>query len=335
MDEPSAALTSQEVETLFTIIEDLKSKGIGIIYISHRLDEVFRIADRVTVLRDGDQIGTNAIGDLDKDELIEMMVGRSVEDEYPKIKASIGEPRLVVQNLTRKGYVEDVSFDVRRGEVLGITGLVGAGRTELVRLIFGADPLDFGTISLDGNELKINSPRDAIRKGICLLTEDRKTQGLVLGLSTRENFALPNLTHWSKWGFVKDQEEQSRFNRYIENLKIKVSHPDQRASHLSGGNQQKVLLARWLESNSEVVIFDEPTRGIDVGAKFEIYLLMNELAAAGKAIIMISSELPEILGMSDRILVMHEGTCVGEITDVTHASQQEILSLAVGHKKIA
>ena len=332
MDEPSAALTVQEVETLFAIIQDLKKQNIGIIYISHRLDEIFEITERVMVLRDGEHIGTKPLAALDRDLLIEMMVGRSVEEEYPKVPAEIGAPRLEVRNLTRKGVVDAVSFSVHRGEVLGLTGLVGAGRTELVRLIFGADTADAGSIELDGKPLSIRSPRDAIRQGICLLTEDRKTQGLVLMLSTRENFALPNLDHWSRWGFVQQKDERNRFARHIENLKIKVSHADQLAAHLSGGNQQKVLLARWLESNSDVIIFDEPTRGIDIGAKYEIYLLMNELAAAGKALIMISSELPEILGMSDRILVMHEGRIVGEIEDVEQATQEQIMTLAVGQE---
>ena len=334
MDEPSATLTNQEVDTLFEIVRDLQEQGIGIIYISHRLDEIFAIADRVTVLRDGEYIGTHAIDTVDRDGLIEMMVGRSLENEFPKHHHPIGDVRLEVSDLAAHAHEAGVSLKVHRGEVLGLTGLVGAGRTELARLIFGADRAARGTIMLDGKTLSVRSPIDAIKQGICLLTEDRKAQGLVLGLSSRENFAMANLSHWSSNGFISFKEERSRFASYVESLKIKLSHQDQLAQNLSGGNQQKVLIARWLESNSDVIIFDEPTRGIDVGAKYEIYLLINELAAAGKAIIMISSELPEVLGMSDRILVMHEGRISGEITDVGHATQEDILSMAVGQSTV-
>jgi ABC-type sugar transport system ATPase subunit len=214
--------------------------------------------------------------------------------------------------------------------VLGLTGLVGAGRTETARMIFGADLPDEGSVSLDGRELHIRSPLDAIRNGICLLTEDRKTQGLVLGMSSRENFGLPNLPHLSRFQFVRQGEERRKFGEFIESLRIKISHQEQLAKNLSGGNQQKVVLAKWLESNSEVIMIDEPTRGIDVGAKYEIYQLMNQLAAAGKAILMISSELPEVLGMSDRVVVMHEGRVTGEINDVAHATQEDIMELAAG-----
>ena len=330
MDEPSATLTNQEVDTLFEIVKDLKAQGIGIIYISHRLDEIFEIAQRVTVLRDGEYIGTHAIGNVDREGLIEMMVGRSIENEFPKHRHPIGDVRLKIEDLAHTLDEEGVSLEVRSGEVLGLTGLVGAGRTELARLIFGADRPAKGTVSVDGKRLHIKSPLDAIRNGICLLTEDRKAQGLVLGLSSRENFALANLNHWSKAGFVSAKEERTRFASYIDSLKIKISHQDQLAQNLSGGNQQKVLIARWLESNSDVIIFDEPTRGIDVGAKYEIYLLINKLAESGKAIIMISSELPEVLGMSDRILVMHEGQISGEITDVPNTTQEDIMTMAVG-----
>lgn len=335
MDEPSATLTNQEVDKLFAIIRDLQSQGIGIIYISHRLDEIFEIADRVTVLRDGEYIATKPVTDVDRDGLIEMMVGRSIDNEFPKEAAEQGAIRLEIKGLAHEAIEAGVSLHVRRGEILGLTGLVGAGRTELARLIFGADKAAKGTIHLDGNVVKINSPLDAIKQGICLLTEDRKAQGLVLGLSSRENFALPNMGHWSSWGFVAGKTERTKFSEYIDSLKIKLSHQDQLAQNLSGGNQQKVLIARWLESNSDIIIFDEPTRGIDVGAKYEIYLLMNKLAASGKAIIMISSELPEVLGMSDRILVMHEGRISGEITDVANATQEQIMALAVGAEATA
>jgi ABC-type sugar transport system ATPase subunit len=330
MDEPSATLTPQEVARLFAIIRDLKSQGIGVIYISHRLDEIFEIADRVLVLRDGRVVGVRPIGSVSRDQLIEMMVGRKLDDEFPKQRIPLGPPRLVVKNLRRGQEVRNVSFEIRRGEVLGLSGLVGAGRTETARLLFGADRPEAGTILLDGRLLHIRGPRDAIRCGIVLLTEDRKTQGLVLGHSVRENFGLPNLSRFARMGFIRRWQERMSLAAYINSLRIKIADQDQLAKNLSGGNQQKVVLAKWLEHNCEVILFDEPTRGIDVGAKYEIYLLINELAAAGKAILLISSELPEVLGMSDRILVMHEGRLTGEIRDVENATQEQILRLAVG-----
>ena len=329
MDEPSAALTAHEVERLFDIIRDLKKHGIGVIYISHRLDEIFTIADRVTFLRDGANVGQRPIDQLTRNGMIEMMVGRELKDEFPKRTAEIGAPRLEVRGLRAGRAVRDVSFAVRRGEIVALTGLVGAGRTETVRLIFGADAREAGEIRLDGNTLAIRNPREAIAAGIGLLTEDRKLQGLVLGHSVRENFGLPNLDRLSSRGFVQIGRERGEFGRYVDTLKIKVPHQEQRAGNLSGGNQQKVVLAKWLARNCDVLIFDEPTRGIDVGAKYEIYLLMNELAAQGKAIVMISSELPEVLGMADRILVMHEGRVTGELADARRATQEQIMQLAV------
>jgi ribose transport system ATP-binding protein len=329
MDEPTAALTSHEVERLFDIIRDLKQQGIGVVYITHRLDEVFTIADRVAVLRDGLNAGRGPIGQLTRSELIEWMVGRELKDEFPKRSVTIGTPRLEVRGLARGRAVRGVSFEVRRGEVLAITGLVGSGRTEIVRLIFGADRRDAGEIRLDGNLLAIRTPRDAIAAKIGLLTEDRKHQGLVLGHGARENFALPNLTWLSRYGFVQRRREREQMGRYVELLKIKLTHQEQPAGNLSGGNQQKIVLAKWLARNCEVLIFDEPTRGIDVGAKYEIYLLMNELAAQGKAIVMISSDMPEVLGMADRILVMHEGRVTGELADARSATQRQIMELAV------
>ena len=328
MDEPSAALTSHEVERLFAIISDLKSHGIGIIYISQRLDEVFTITDRVTVLRDGKNVGERPTSQITRNEMIELMVGRELKDEFPARTAAMGPPRLEVSHLTRGRAVRDVSFSVHRGEILALTGLVGAGRTETVRLIFGADAREAGEIRLDGKLLTLRSPQDAIAAGIGLLTEDRKLQGLVLGHSVRENFGLPNLERLSHNGFVQLGRERDEFTRFVEQLQIKVPNQEQRAGNLSGGNQQKVVLAKWLARNCDVLIFDEPTRGIDVGAKFEIYLLMNELVAAGKAIVMISSELPEVLGMADRILVMHEGRVTGEIADARRATQEQIMELA-------
>ena len=329
MDEPTAALTSHEVERLFEIIRDLKSHGIGIIYISHRLDEVFAITDRVTVLRDGRNVGERPTREITRDEMIELMVGRELKDEFPARTPEPGDVRLEVSHLSRGRAVRDVSFSVRRGEILALTGLVGAGRTETVRLIFGADPRDSGEIRIDGQPVHLRSPRDAIAAGIALLTEDRKLQGLVLGHPIRENFGLPNLQWLSTGGFVRLRQERDHLARYVEQLRIKVPSQEQRAGNLSGGNQQKVVLAKWLARNCDVLLFDEPTRGIDVGAKYEIYLLMNELAAAGKAIVMISSELPEVLGMADRILVMHDGRVTGELPDARHATQEQIMQLAV------
>ena len=328
MDEPSAALTPQEVVGLFKIVRELQTHGIAIIYISHRLDEIFEIADRVMVLRDGQHIGTRPIADMTRSTMIEMMVGRSVDNEYPKHYHEPGAVRLDVKNL-RARNVNDVSFQVHAGEVLGFTGLVGAGRTETMRLIFGADRPDSGSVSLDGRTLDIRSPRDAINNGICLLTEDRKGQGLVLMHSVRENFGLPNLREFSTKAVINEVTERKAFQDYVESIGIKISDQEQIAGNLSGGNQQKVVIAKWLQRNCEIVIFDEPTRGIDVGAKYEIYMLMNDLAKQGKAIIMISSELSEVIGMSDRIIVMRNGVISGEVTDVTTTNQEALLDLAI------
>lgn len=330
LDEPTAALTPQEVDRLFAVVRDLRRQGIGIIAISHRLDEVFSIADRVMVLRDGLHVATRPVGNVTREGLIELMVGRPLDQEFPKRPAPLGEVLLSVRELRRGLGVRGVSFDLRRGEILALTGLVGAGRTETARAIFGADIPDAGTVALRGKAVSIRSPRDAIQRGICLLTEDRKLQGLVLGLSVRENFSLPSLRDLSRFGFLRARAESVAFRKLADRLRIRVPSPESPARNLSGGNQQKLVLAKWLQRNAEVVIFDEPTRGIDVGAKVDIYLLMNELAAAGKGILMISSELPEVLGMADRILVMHEGRITGEIRDPRSATQEEILELAIG-----
>ncbi len=335
MDEPTASLTSQEVEHLFAIIRDLKAHGIGVIYISHRLDEIFEVADRVMVLRDGAHVGTHAIGDVSRESLIELMVGRPLEAEFPKRAAALGPERLRVEGLRRGKAVQNVSFSVRAGEVLGFAGLVGAGRTETMRIVFGADRPQEGRIFVDGTEVRIRSPRDAMRNRICLLSEDRKGEGLVLKHSVRENFGLPNLERFL-WGpFIDRRRERQAFAGYVEMLKIKVSSQERPAEDLSGGNQQKVVLAKWLARHADVIIMDEPTRGIDVGAKYEFYQLMNRLAAEGKAIVMVSSELPEILGMSDRVIVMHEGRIKGEITDVAGARQEDILAMAIADGTMA
>lgn len=330
MDEPTAALTAREVEHLFGIIRDLKAHGIGIIYISHRLEEIFAVADRILVLRDGQRVGERPINEVKRNDMIEMMVGRELRDEFPPRSVQRGEPRLIVEGLSRGRAVRGVSFSVARGEVLALTGLVGAGRTETARLLFGADRRDAGRITLDGRELTLRTPRDAIRAGIGLLTEDRKMQGLILAHGVRENFGLPNLSWLSRFGFVRARQERAAFTAYVNSLRIKVPHIDQPARNLSGGNQQKVVLAKWLARRCEVLIFDEPTRGIDVGAKFEIYKIINDLAAQGKAVILISSEMPEVLGMADRILVMHGGRIRGEFTDRASVTQEQILEKAMG-----
>jgi len=275
-------------------------------------------------------VGTMPTAGLGRTDLIEMMVGRELADEYPRRSVNLGPPRLVVNGLCRGRAVRDVSFTVRSGEILALAGLVGAGRTETLRLIFGADARDAGEISLDGRRLDIRSPRDAIAAGIGLLTEDRKLQGLVLGQSVRDNFALPNLDTLARYGFIDGHRERTAFGRHVDGLHIKVSNQDQQARHLSGGNQQKVVLAKWLERDCDVLFFDEPTRGIDVGARHEIYLLMNDLAARGKAIVMVSSELPEVLGMADRILVMHDGRITGELLNGPDVTQEQVMRLAMG-----
>ncbi|NNE92440.1 MAG: sugar ABC transporter ATP-binding protein [Verrucomicrobiales bacterium] len=334
MDEPTAALTTRETTCLFDLIDELKSHNIGIIYISHRLEEIERVADRVAVLRDGALVAEDPVEKMGRATLIEHMVGRKLESEFPER----GENRsadiaLRVRGLTRGTKVRDVSFELQAGEILGLTGLVGAGRTELARLIFGADRPDSGSIELHGVPVSFQSPRQAIRAGICLLTEDRKQQGLILNHPVVENFGLPNLRDFSRGPFLNLAGEARSFDHYVDKIGIRTTGRRQPAGTLSGGNQQKIVLAKWLQRNAEVLIFDEPTRGIDVGAKYEIYKLIQELAAQGKAILFISSELPETLGMCDRILVMREGRLTGEISDPETATQVDIMELAVHDPK--
>jgi len=329
MDEPSATLTRHELDALFNLIDDLKTQGIGIIYISHRLEEIFRIGDRITVMRDGQFVGVDDVANINREKIIHMMVGRDLTEEFPKEDFELGDERLRVEGLTRDGVFEDVSFSLRTGEIVGLTGLVGAGRTEVARCIFGADRPTGGRIFLDGIEITVTSPRDAIRQGIGLLTEDRKNQGLVLGMSVRENTTLANLRSLTIGPFVNRKQERQATQEYIKELRIKTPTQEQTAQNLSGGNQQKVVLAKWLFTNSKLLIFDEPTRGIDVGAKVEIYRLMNQLVRSGVAVLMISSELPEVLGMCDRVLVMHEGRLAGELMRAD-ATQEAIMHLATG-----
>ena len=331
MDEPSAALTEKELGNLFTVIRRLKREGVGIIYISHRLDEIFEIGDRVTVLRDGAVITTCPVGEADKRSLIRWMVGRELENEYPKSELVRREEILRVENVTG-GIVRGVSFSLYRGEILGLAGLVGAGRSELARIIFGADRKTGGTITLLGSEIAPRSPREAIRSGLGLLTEDRNRYGLILPMSVKENISLSNLGELLKGPFIDRKSEAAVAGKFAGELRIKTPTIEQEVEHLSGGNRQKVVLARWLYTRSKVLIFDEPTSGIDVGVKYEIYTLINKLAEEGIGIIVISSDLPELLGISDRIAVMCEGRMTG-ILGRKEATQEAIMALATLSKK--
>lgn len=329
MDEPTAVLTEREIRELFSRIRKLKADGVSIIYISHRMEELFEIGDRVTVLRDGSVVGTRDIADVTKPELIRMMVDRELTQQFPKVAAPRGSEVLRVEGLNRAGVLRDISFSLCEGEILGIAGLLGSGRTELARAIFGLDRTDSGRIHIKGKLQRIASPRRAINLGLGFLTEDRKTQGLVLPLSVRENICLPSVDAFSRMGIVSRSREAEAAAKYCKDLRIKTTGLEQRVVNLSGGNQQKVVLSKWLVSRGDILIFDEPTRGIDVGSKAEIYELMNRLTARGAAIIMISSDLPEVLGMSDRILVMHQGRINGEFS-AAEATQEKILHRALG-----
>ena len=328
-DEPTAALTESEINELFVIIDDLRAKGVGIIYISHRMDEIARITDRVTVMRDGEYVGTVNTKETTKDEIIAMMVGRTIYED-PKAASAVADDApvvLEVKNLSAGSSVKDVSFQLRKGEILGFSGLMGAGRTEVARLLFGADKKESGTILVNGKEVTINSPQDAIREGIGYLSEDRKRFGCIVDMTIADNTVMTNLDHYIKGFLIDDREIVKVSDKFVDSLKTKTPSSKQLVRNLSGGNQQKVVIAKWLEQNSDILIFDEPTRGIDVGAKSEIYTLMNDLVAQGKSIIMISSELTEILRMSDRIVVMCEGRKTGEL-DISQATQERILALA-------
>lgn len=332
LDEPTAALTDREIEALFLVIASLKKKGVGMIYISHRMDEIFRVCDQVTVMRDGHYIGTESIANTTMDNLVKMMVGREIKDRFPKLQITLGKEKLTVNGLTKKGKLHDISLSVRAGEIVGVAGLMGAGRTELAKALFGAMSFDRGSISINGKPVSINKPMDAIGAGIALVTEDRKDEGLLLPLSVNDNLALPNLGLLSSFGFMNRSKERDLSDSMIRQLLIKTTNSGQKVGSLSGGNQQKVVIGKWLAASPQVLILDEPTRGVDIGAKKEIYDLMNKLASQGVAILMISSELPEVLGMSDRILVMHEGKISGEFSR-EEASQEKIMLCATGGGK--
>ncbi len=329
LDEPTAALTQTEIEDLFRIMGDLKAKGIGMVYISHRMDEISRISDRITVMRDGEYVGTVDTASVTKDDIINMMIGRVVYED-PKTHSEVPEDAetvLEVRNLSSGNLFKDVSFKLRKGEILGFSGLMGAGRTEVARAIFGADPRDGGEIFVNGKRVNIKTPEDAVKLGIGYLSEDRKRYGLLLDKSVAENTALASIDKYTKGGIINDRQIKAEAREENAKLRTKTPSMEQLLKNLSGGNQQKVIIARWLIKNSDILIFDEPTRGIDVGAKSEIYTLMNQLAKQGKSIIMISSELVEILRMSDRILVMCEGRKTGEL-DISEANQENIMQLA-------
>ena len=314
MDEPSAILAGHELDQLFLIIESLKKRGVTIIYISHRLEEVFRIANEVTILKDGQLVGTKPIKDLSRGELVKMMVGRTLEEVFPVSFNQLGNPVIQVEEISTKTILNQVSFNLREGEILGVAGMVGSGRTELARAIFGADPLTSGTIKIKGQDVVFKNPADAIRSKISLVPEDRKYHGLFTKLSILNNITLPILSKISRWGFTDKKKENEIVERERQIHSINMTSGNQEVQYLSGGNQQKVVLSKSLQTIPEVIIMDEPTRGVDVGAKFEIYQLIRQLNKDGIAILMISSELPEILGLSDRILVMREGKIVAELT---------------------
>lgn len=328
-DEPSAALTEAEIEELFKIIRDLREQQLGIVYISHRMDEIKVITDRVTVMRDGGYVGTLITADCTKDDIINMMVGRVIYED-PKTESLVAPDApvvLKVEHLNAGRMVQDVSFELHKGEILGFSGLMGAGRTETARAIFGADPKESGKIYINGNEVVINSPEDAVKNGIGYLSEDRKRFGIVVQKTVAENSTMASLENFMKGIFINKKAEKKIAEDYVESLATKTPTVDQLVVNLSGGNQQKVVIAKWLVRNCDILIFDEPTRGIDVGAKNEIYKLMNKLAAEGKSIIMISSEMTEILRMSDRIVVMCEGKKTGEL-DISEATQESIMNMA-------
>jgi D-xylose transport system ATP-binding protein len=339
LDEPTAALTESEVEILMGILEELRSKGVSCIYISHKMPEVFRLADTITVLRDGQSVATLPRHETNEDEIIALMVGRELTERYPRVERTPKETVLEVKNYSvwhkdkpNTKVNDNIHFTLRKGEILGIAGLMGAGRTELVMSLFGAyEGKSEGEVWIEGKKVNIRTIQDAIREGLALVTEDRKRLGLVLGMDVKTNTTLASLEKISKWGVMNENEEMKWSQKYVKELKTKTASLETPVGTLSGGNQQKVVLAKWLMSKPKILILDEPTRGIDVGAKYEIYHLMNKLVEEGVAIIMISSELPEILGMSDRIVVMHEGKLVKEFS-YKEATQENIMLAATGGK---
>lgn len=328
MDEPTSAISDKEVGTLFQIIRDLKVQGVGIIYISHKMDEIFRISDTITVLRDGKYIGTKSAVDLDQNALIAMMVGREIDQMFPEVTRTAGEEVISVQNLGKAGKFSNISFNVRAGEILGLAGLMGAGRTEIARAIFGLDQWDEGEVTIKQSPLRARTPREAIDRGIGYVSEDRKRLGFIPRMSVKDNITLSSMNNHRKGGFIDTHSEESVTEKMIADLKIKTAGTGQHVTYLSGGNQQKVVIGKVLLASPEIIILDEPTRGVDVGAKFEIYKLIRSLADRGMAIILISSELPEILGLSDRILVLSKGKQTALLSK-KEATQELIMRYAV------
>lgn len=329
MDEPTATLSMKETERLFSIIRLLKAEGKGIVYISHRLEEIFEIADRVTVLRDGRLVETCSLQGVTRERLVEMMLGKALEGAVPRGEVSPGHEVLRVEGLTRRGVLEGINFAVKEGEILGIAGLVGAGKTELARALYGLDKINEGKVVIGGRPVRLQSPAEAIRMGVVLVPEDRKRLGLVLGMAVRENISLASLFRFSRFGFVNGRRERRTAGEMVESLRVKTPGLEQQVRNLSGGNQQKVVLAKWLLRGARVLIFDEPTRGIDVGAKVEVHGLIRALADKGAAILLISSELQEVIDHSDRILVMHGGKITGELRK-EEATPERVLFLAMG-----
>ncbi|WP_347321230.1 sugar ABC transporter ATP-binding protein [Rossellomorea sp. RS05] len=329
MDEPTAALTDREIEKLFDVIRSLKKSGVSIVYISHRMEEIFTICDTITVMRDGRTVDTTPIPETNFNDVVRKMVGRELTDRFPERTSNPGEIILEVKGLTRKGVFENVSFQVREGEIVGVSGLMGAGRTEIMRTIFGLDGRYEGDILVAGKNVTVKNPNQAVELGLGFITEDRKEEGLILDFSIKDNIVLPSLFSFTKNGLIKDKQEEEFVELLIKRLTIKTESAMTSAKNLSGGNQQKVVIAKWIGIGPKVLILDEPTRGVDVGAKREIYQLMNELTDRGVAIIMVSSELPEVLGMSDRVIVIHEGKVSGELPG-KEATQEKIMTLATG-----
>ena len=329
MDEPTSALTERETARLFETIRGLTARGVAIIYISHRLDEIFAIGDRITVLRDGRHIVTQPIDHADRRDLVRLMANRDVDELVPASSRTMGARRLRVENLSHGSTLHDVTFSVRAGEIVGFAGLLGAGRTEIARAVFGLEPIDSGTIYVDDHEITIRSPRDAIAAGIGFVTEDRKREGLVLSRSVRDNVALPILSRLARLGLVRHRHEHATAEGAVRDLRIRTPTVKQLARNLSGGNQQKIVLAKWLVTGARILFLDEPTRGIDVGSKQEIYQLVHELASDGVAIVLMSSDLPEVLGLSDRVLVMREGRIAGEFLRAD-ATAERVMACAVG-----
>ncbi|MFB1049880.1 sugar ABC transporter ATP-binding protein [Paraliobacillus sp. JSM ZJ581] len=329
MDEPTAALTEREIRSLFKVVQDLKKQNVSFIYISHRMEEIFEICDRITVLRDGSYVGTEMVKETNLEAVVKMMVGRELGQRFPEKNNDIGNVILAVDNFSSPGWFDDVSFDVRQGEILGVSGLMGAGRSEVMEALFGYRKRSNGQIRLDGKPLKTKHPKDLIEQGIGFITEDRKVKGLLLEASIRENIALANFKKVSKNQVIQTKKERKLVNQLIKRLNVKATNSEQQVKSLSGGNQQKVVVAKWLGIDPRVLILDEPTRGVDIGAKKEIYTIINELAENGVAIIMVSSELQEVLGVSDRVMVMHEGKVKG-FFDRDEATQEKIMLAATG-----